>query len=563
MPRFNYDDIEKDPDYEAALAAYVAAHPESPDAGVQRALDAPARPADVAGITVRRAEPSRAEQIAKVTAEGGDLTPFVTQPAPDARPPAVERPGSMDAALTAMQTRPGPGARTMPAPFRAPPPTPEGEAMLADLEAAGRKGAGLEDQPLPDVSMPSLEMPAPAEVPKGLERPAVQVSRAAHVNVPRSAVAQTEDRGAGGAPSAPPAADDPTTKALRAVVAGASPAMGGGDGGLEAALQAASGRRLVAGLARAGGAMVGRGNDPAYAQMIGEADRPLEDFKARRAVAEQDRQRQALEAAAAAAKGKEAFAEEMGRGKLEVERGELDVKRKAEAFKERKGAGGGAAGGLKPHEIDQDFQKLGEAVSTIRGRANLNRTRQESLDRADRLSALVLGPNGDIANLTPQQVREASTSLASLISNGSVSLSQIEELTPQTLAAKWANVKQKFLNEPQGADAQEFLRNMLETAGRETKVIKQQIHEGQAQGIPAFAHLRKVDPARYNAILKGAGLDPSAVDDSGLERPQAAAPSPTAAPGVQHPQAASALAWAKAHPGDPRAAQILQRLGVQ
>lgn len=183
--------------------------------------------------------------------------------------------------------------------------------------------------------------------------------------------------------------------------------------------------------------------------------------------------------------------------------------------------------GMKPKDIENEFQKMSDAVSTVKGRGNLNKENQERLYRAERLGALVLGPNGDIQNLTPQQVREAATSLANLISgSGGAALGQIEELVPHTLAGQFANLKQKILNEPQGADAQAFLQNMMDTAAREKRVITSQIHAGQLQGLPAFSRLRKADRSRFDAVLKGAGLDPASVDDNGL---------PVAAPAAAGP----------------------------
>jgi hypothetical protein len=214
-------------------------------------------------------------------------------------------------------------------------------------------------------------------------------------------------------------------------------------------------------------------------------------------------------------------------------------------------AGGAAGGGLKPAQMEKEWKDLAESVSTVRGRGNLNRENQGRLYAAERLEKLILGPDGNIQNLTPQQLREAGTALANLISQGSMSISQIEELTPSTMAGQLANVKQRLLNEPTGAEAQAFLANMLETAGREKAVITSQIATGQRQGIPNYARLRGVDRARFDSILKGAGIEPGSIDDAGLavkSQPKTSA----------HPQDGEALEWAKQHPEDPRAKRILE-----
>jgi hypothetical protein len=189
--------------------------------------------------------------------------------------------------------------------------------------------------------------------------------------------------------------------------------------------------------------------------------------------------------------------------------------RTGQMIPEAGGVGMMPGGGFNPR-LEKEWKDLTESVSTYKGRGSLNRENQDRLNAAERLEALVLGEGGQIQNLTPQQVREAGTSLANLISKGSMSVSQIEELTPHTLKGQFANLQQKLFNEPTGADAQAFLQNMLETAGREKRVVLGQLHQGQMQGVPNYAHLRGIDRARFDSILKGADLDPGQVDDRGL-----------------------------------------------
>lgn len=220
-----------------------------------------------------------------------------------------------------------------------------------------------------------------------------------------------------------------------------------------------------------------------------------------------------------------------------------------------------ASGGGKPltaKQTEDEFKALTESVSTNRGRANLNIDRQKRLDAAQRLEALVLGPNGQIQNLTKQQVKEASLSLANLIASGHVTEGLINDLTPETNAANWQNFKQKLFNEPKGAEAQAFLQNMLDTAGRETGITRQQMRAAQLQGVPNYSHLSKVDKKRYESILKGAGLDPASIDENGM--PLQAAP---VTPRAMDPGDAAALEWAQRNPNDPRAAQILRMHGAQ
>lgn len=179
------------------------------------------------------------------------------------------------------------------------------------------------------------------------------------------------------------------------------------------------------------------------------------------------------------------------------------------------GASGGA-GALNSKQVQAGLEAFQKELSSS-GRGNINESRQKRLDAAERLEALIL--NGkQIQNLNPQQVREASTALANLISQGSVSEHQIEELTPESYASKWAALKQKVLNQPQGAEAQAFLQNMLETAGRETGVTRKQMRETMLGYIPRRWELRKYVQPTFDAMLKQHGFDAADFDESGLLR---------------------------------------------
>lgn len=171
----------------------------------------------------------------------------------------------------------------------------------------------------------------------------------------------------------------------------------------------------------------------------------------------------------------------------------------------------GAAGGGK------EWKDLTQAVSTG-ARGSLAKDLQKSINSAEGIEALLKLPNGQLINATPQQMHEAYTALNNLISKGgSQAASQIDALVPETLASKWANIKQKVLNEPQGADAKAFIENVLDTTHREAALATKQLRRQQLQSIPNYAHLRGADKKRFDSILKGAGLDPASIDDSGLE----------------------------------------------
>lgn len=318
--------------------------------GAPRPMAAPT--AALASMSLGASAPTRAEQIAKVVAEGGDLTPFITKPSPD--------------------------ARQMPQPFQAPAPTPEGKALLSDLDAAGapppdapvshkvpgtnldaadllsvapwmkRAGTAMADRlvsaDLPDAEMPIAPVPPPAAPLPGQKH--VQVGRAAHVEVPNAVVVQSH------APPAPPGSNTPPGP-----VAGPSsspfPSASAGPARpdpLELAFERTRENRLIAGMARAGGAAIGRGSGPGYDNLDEEANRPLQELGAREARSAQERQQLALAEANRLAAHRQSFTEEMGRGELDVKRQGLALAREKMA---RKAAGAGGAS-------EKDVQKLGK-----------------------------------------------------------------------------------------------------------------------------------------------------------------------------------------------------------
>lgn len=326
-------DLEKDPEYEAALARYVAQNPDSPDAGAVRALDAPARPADVAGIQVRRTptpEPDRRAALALAIARKEDLTPFITQPGPDARPAPTTRP--LDEALTELQTKPGPGVRSPPTTAAA---LPEGHWMrraggaiasgAADLAgSAGRGLARLIDDPTRHewFDAPGSNSPAPDEPPSAPPEPAAPASSPARPVVAgklppvpppsgrtaperpltdaqgqnimaalRGPVRDITREASGLPPSGPP----PSTPApVQQATAPPGPPAAPGVDPLQAAERAASQNRLIAGLARAGGTAIGRGNARGYDVLDANADVPMQELGAERADAERKKGAAAL-----------------------------------------------------------------------------------------------------------------------------------------------------------------------------------------------------------------------------------------------------------------------------
>jgi hypothetical protein len=126
----------------------------------------------------------------------------------------------------------------------------------------------------------SMAKDASAPPPSARAAPSVGVGRTADVRVPNVAVAQGL-----GAPSpgnaatvAAAAQPSPLQLAQQVQAAGAPPAAAPVPDPLQLALEASRRNRFIAGLTRAGGAMIGRGTGPGYDALDENADRPLADL---------------------------------------------------------------------------------------------------------------------------------------------------------------------------------------------------------------------------------------------------------------------------------------------
>jgi len=545
------DEVEHDPEYEAALRAYVAAHP-----------------ADVPNVTVRKsAPPPMAAPVAALQSMSDGAAPNrrITGPTLTLGPNGSV--GSYDVRGEDMT----------------PPPTPEGEAMFRDIQEAARasqpsladragealnhavtapgllqamQGAPRTDRtplqrlsdtvddirnPLPDAKMPDLPTAAPASVPELEPKPTrVEIGHAVHVGVPNTAVARSAltapiapGEGRAPPPGTPAPAQDPVRRALTALALSADPSQGQGD--LDAALQAASGRRLVAGLARAGGAMVGRGQGAGYDNLDREADRPVEEFQARQALSEQERQHQALKAAADAARGKEAFSEDMAKKKLGLEEAQLAETTRShkaeEALKGRKLAGAGGAGGAGlSKQAAKELAVLERSWDPSGPRSGERGKNQARVNAAGRIEALAMGPDGKVADLNPQQMTELARQLDTLLSNGGQATEGVTKaLSAHTASGKVAELEQWLTSAPHGAGQRAFVQQMVETAHREKDVAGGQLRDSYIQTLPSVPTLLKERPDVIQNMLKAAGVDPEGVDlSTGLRR--ASSPAPAARP---------------------------------
>jgi|SRR6185312_10499860 len=197
---------------------------------------------------------------------------------------------------------------------------------------------------------------------------------------------------------------------------------------------------------------------------------------------------------------------------------------------------GGSGGQQQPGSLER-VGKLGQAfIDKFKAdldpnafRSGVLKGNQERANAADRLLKLAVDPiTGGPANLNPQQMTELSSSLASLLSGGGAgSEGQRMELTPHTKGRSFAQIMQWLTDEPQGAEQQAFVKQMIDTANREKGVVSDQILKAQVSRIPAHLRVLQSYPENAKAILSGFGIDPSTIDfKTGKYTPKTAPPPP-------------------------------------
>lgn len=195
------------------------------------------------------------------------------------------------------------------------------------------------------------------------------------------------------------------------------------------------------------------------------------------------------------------------------------INKKTGAVEMLEGGGPGVGSGLNANQEEKLWKEFTDSVSTSHGRSNLAMDLQKRLNASERVKTSLLNPDGTIRNLTPALASEAAINTASLLTNGTPGEHTIAMLLPKGKSMKIAEIEEWLLDEPQGANQQAYLKGLLDLANREEDTIGHQVRHAQMQGVPNYARkLTGLDKTRYESILRGAGLDPSGIDENGLVR---------------------------------------------
>lgn len=201
--------------------------------------------------------------------------------------------------------------------------------------------------------------------------------------------------------------------------------------------------------------------------------------------------------------------------------------------------------GMKTNSADQqaskmdntDAQKLAGALKgTSRDSIGSN---QAKVNSAERINALIDSAPG--GNLDQRQMRELATSLASLLSNGAATQTQIDELVPKSAQGNADKLYEYMTGIPQGVNQQAFVQRMRDTVERERDVAKGQLLQARAGVLSGYSRLRKSNPDVWNDIAAQNGFDPqSDFDDKGRYKSKAVAKTsaPSQAQGLNSAEAA-------------------------
>lgn len=238
---------------------------------------------------------------------------------------------------------------------------------------------------------------------------------------------------------------------------------------------------------------------------------------------------------------------------------------------------------------NKDFEDFAKTINNPSSRAQIGRL-QTNIDRAGTLNALAnsIGvPEGQqvpqnesrgqriarFNNATPSQLYELGSAADQLVNNAKGTVYGTGHLIPSTMDSSIALIRQYMPswaagNKPVGANAGEFVNMFLDQANRESNYYKTRRDQSITGVSAGYRHLQKLDPERYEDILKSTtqgmesqpqqqapppqatGLVPGGLIPKGMVGGQQAAPPQTFTPDV--------MAYAQKHGITNEAAQAVK-----
>jgi hypothetical protein len=168
----------------------------------------------------------------------------------------------------------------------------------------------------------------------------------------------------------------------------------------------------------------------------------------------------------------------------------------------------------------------------------------------------------DLNKMPAQQVSLLAQELSKVASGGVGSEHGQRSLEANTVQSNWSKLVSNISGEPTGADLKPFIEqnkayldNMLKTNMDTIKDYHQQVYNGYKKRLtPEQDTLFRTDhPELFQEQEMG---------QQNNAGPMKAKSANQIIPAYQHPEADKAASWAKENPQDPRAAEIIKRLGT-
>jgi hypothetical protein len=178
---------------------------------------------------------------------------------------------------------------------------------------------------------------------------------------------------------------------------------------------------------------------------------------------------------------------------------------------------------------------------------------QQAIAKAQSLIAQY--PNPD--NMPPQMVALLNSEIEKVASGGGGTEAGRQGLDPGTFEERWQQFKQRAGDQPTGAQLGAFIQGNSAYLGDLKKVVDGTVQTYQRQTFQDYHDSGRLDPQAENAFK---AHHPEIFPEEQASNGQgggSAQPPPAAA----HPDVSAALQWAKANPNDPRAAEIMKRVG--
>lgn len=110
------------------------------------------------------------------------------------------------------------------------------------------------------------------------------------------------------------------------------------------------------------------------------------------------------------------------------------------------------------HDTDKQNQALAQIKSSLESARGNPEVSQALKDRYSASKALSLINKYDPDNLSPQQINLFQSEVAKIATGAVPTIGEMKALNQDTLKSKFAEISQKFLNKPTGANAGEFIK---------------------------------------------------------------------------------------------------------